>query len=263
MIDLHTHVLPGIDDGPPSFEGSLALARGAVADGVTTLVATPHVSWEWPDNDAAGIAARVDALEAQLAEAGVDVTIRTGGELALTRAFELSDDELRGLRLGGGEWLLAECPLTTVATGFDTAVQALAARGHGIVLAHPERSPMLQGDPEVLRRLVEGGMLTSITAGSLLGRFGSTVKSFAFWMLEEDLVHNVASDAHDAARRPPGLGEALHAADAELPGVGERAEWLTVSVPRAILDGGPVPGPPAPPPARRRRGLLRRGGRQR
>ena len=263
MIDLHTHVLPGIDDGPPTVEGSIELARRAVADGATTLVATPHVTWDLPENDAARIAAGVEALEAKLAEAGVDVTIRTGGELAVTRAFELDEDELKGLRLGGGEWLLAECPLTAVGTGFDAAVQAIAARGHRIVLAHPERSPMLQKDPDVLRRLVESGMLASITAGALLGRFGSTVKSFAFWMLEEDLVHNVASDAHDASRRPPGLREALAAADAELPGLAERAEWLTVSVPRAVVDGGPIPQAPAPPPARRRRGLLRRGARER
>ena len=260
MIDLHTHVLPGIDDGPPTVEGSLELARRAVADGTTTLVATPHVSWDMPENDAARIAACVDALQGRLEEEGIDVTIRTGGELAVTRAFELEEDELRALRLGGGEWLLAECPLTAVATGFDTAVQSIAARGHRILLAHPERSPMLQKDPEILRMLVESGMLTSITGGALLGRFGSTVKRFAFWLLEEDLVHNVASDAHDAVRRPPGMRQALHAADDELPGVGDRAEWLTVSVPRAILDGGPIPEPPSPPPARRRRGLLRRGG---
>ena len=132
------------------------------------------------------------------------------------------------------------------------------------MLAHPERSPLLQKDPELLRRFVESGMVTSVTAGAFLGRFGSTVKRFALWMLEEDLVHNVASDAHNADRRPPGLREALAAGEAELPGFAERAEWLTLSVPRAILDGGPIPPAPGPVPApRRRRGLLRRAARQR
>jgi protein-tyrosine phosphatase len=263
VIDLHTHVLPGIDDGPATVEGSIELARGAVADGVTTLVATPHIAWDLPHNDGPRIAAAVETLEAQLAEAGVDVTVRTGGELALTRAVALSEAELRGLGLGGGEWLLAECPLSANAMGFDAALLAIAGRGHRIVLAHPERSPMLQKDPELLRRLVGDGMLTSITAGALLGRFGSTVKRFALWMLEEDLVHNVASDAHDARRRPPGMREALAAADAELPGVAERVEWLTLSVPRAILDGGSIPDAPGPVPRRRRRGFLRRAVRQR
>ena len=257
MIDLHTHVLPGIDDGPGTVEESIALARAAVAEGTTTLVATPHVTWDLPANDAGRIAAAVAALEAELARAGVDVALRTGAEVAITRAHELGDEELRGLRLGGGEWLLVESPLSVVAAGFDTAVYALAARGHRIVLAHPERSPLLHKDPELLRRFVADGMLTSVTAGALLGRFGSTVKRFALWMLEEDLVHDLASDAHDAERRPPGIHDAIAAADQELPGVAERAAWLTLSVPGAILDGGPIPDPPAPPPRRRRR-LLRR-----
>ncbi len=263
MIDLHTHVLPGIDDGPATVQGSIDLARGAVADGTTTLVATPHVTWDMPDNDAARIASAVAALEVELERAGVEVTLRTGGELAVTRAYELDEEELRALRLGGGEWLLAECPLSSSATGFDTTVQAIAGRGHRILLAHPERSPLLQRDPEMLRRLVADGMLTSVTAGALLGRFGSTVRRFALWMVEEDLVHSLASDAHDAVRRPPGLREAIAATDAELPGFADRAEWLTVGVPRAILDGGPIPDAPGAVPTRRRRGWFRRGARQR
>jgi protein-tyrosine phosphatase len=264
VIDLHTHVLPGIDDGPATVEGSIELARAAVEGGVRTIVATPHVTWDLPANDGPRIAAAVEALEAELERAGVEVRLRTGGELAISRAHEMGDDELRALRLGGGDWLLAECPLSSTATGFDNALHSIAARGHRIVLAHPERSPVMQRDPELLRRLVDGGMVTSITAGALLGRFGSTVKRFALWMLEEDLVHNVASDAHDARRRPPGLTEALAAAEGELPGVAARAEWMTLSVPGAILDGGPIPKAPAPAPApSRRRGLFRRAARQR
>lgn len=262
MIDLHTHVLPGIDDGPATVEGSIELARMAAADGTTLLVATPHVTWDLPNNDAARIAAAVEALEAELERAGVEIALRTGGELAISRANELSDNELRGLRLGGGDWLLAECPLSSVATGFDSALHTLAGRGHRILLAHPERSPVLQKDPELLRGFVRNGMLTSITAGALTGAFGSTVKRFALWMIEEDLVHSVASDAHDARRRPPGMRAALAAGETELPGFAERAEWLTVSVPRAILDGGPVPDAPGPVP-KRRRGLFRRAARSR
>ena len=263
MIDLHTHVLPGIDDGPPTVEGSIELARAAAAEGTTTLVATPHVSGAYPGNDAARIAAAVEALEAELERAGVEVSIRAGGEVAVTRAHELDPAELRALRLGAGGWLLAEAPLGGIAIGFDAALHTVAAAGgHRIVLAHPERSPLFHSDPELLGRLVANGMLTSVTASAFAGRFGSTVKRFALWMLEEDLVHNVASDAHDVRRRPPGLREGLAAAEAELPGVAERAEWMTVSVPRAILDGGPIPEPPSPAP-RRKRGLFRRAARQR
>lgn len=262
MIDLHTHVLPGIDDGPASVDGSLELARGAAAAGVTEIVATPHVSWNVPTS-AATVAAGVEALQPQLDAEGVGIRLRRGGELAISRATELDDDELRALRLGGGEWLLAECPLSAAATGFDTLLHHLQARGHRILLAHPERSPLLQRDPAKLRALVDAEMLASVTAGSLVGRFGSTVQRFTHELVEEGLVHNVASDAHDARRRPPGMAAEIAAADAELPGLAERTEWMCVEVPRAILDGGPVPAPPGDPPRRRRRSLLRRVARSR
>ena len=262
MIDLHTHVLPGIDDGPPSTEASIELARVAAAAGTTTLVATPHIAWDLP-NDAATVARGIAQLQPELDAAGIPITLRGGGEIVITKAIDLSDEELTALRLGGGEWLLAECPLSGSASGFESLLHQLQARGHRIVLAHPERSPTLQRDPSILRGLVDAGMLSSVTAGSLRGDFGSTVKRFTFDLLEQDLVHNVASDAHDARRRRPGIADAFEAAASELPGIEERAEWLTVDVPRAVLDGGPVPAAPGEPPRRRKRGFFRRASRQR
>ena len=263
MIDLHTHVLPGIDDGPPTVEGSLELARAAAAAGTTTLVATPHIAWDLP-NDGASVARGVAELQPVIDEAGIDITIRVGGELVITKAMDMTDEQLTALRLGGGEWLLAECPLSGSAAGFETLLYHLQARGHRIVLAHPERSPTLQRSPDLVADLVSAGMLSSITAGSLRGDFGSTVKAFSLDLLERDLVHNVASDAHDVRRRRPGIADGLEAAAEELDGIEERAEWLTVDVPRAVLDGGRIPPAPGDPPARRRRrGLFRRGGRSR
>ena len=261
VIDLHTHVLPGIDDGPATVEGSIELARAAAADGATTLVATPHVTWE-DHNTGASVAEGIAALQPRLDAEGIPIRLRSGGELAAQRASELSDEEIRALRLGGGEWLLAECPLGGSAAGFDSILYALQARGHRIVLAHPERSPVLQRDPALLERLVDAGMLSSITAGSLVGRFGSTVQRFTHEIVEAGLVHNVASDAHGTARRPPGMRAELEQADADLPGLADRAEWLCTDVPTAILEGGPIPPEPGPPP-RRRRGLFRRAGRSR
>ncbi len=260
MIDLHTHVLPGIDDGPDDRAGALALAAAARAAGTTVLVATPHITWDLPANDAARVAAGV----AELAQAGPAVELRTGGEIALPKAAELPEDELLGLRLGGGEWLLCESPLSADAAGFDAVVLDLQARGHRVVLAHPERAPLIQRDPGTLRRLVEAGALSQVTAGSLTGQFGRTVQAFTHDLFREGLVHVVASDAHDAVRRPPGLLDALLAADrADLPGLAGQVEWLTADVPRAVLDGGPVPARPVPPPGPRRsraaRWLRRRG----
>ncbi len=262
MIDLHTHVLPGIDDGPATVEDSLAFARVAAAAGTTEIVATPHVTWDIA-NTAAIVAEGVASLQAAFDAEGIAIRLRTGGELAISRAVELDDEELRGLRLGGGEWILAECPLSAAAAGFEALLHHLQSRGNRIVLAHPERSPVIQRHPDKLRAFVDAGMLSSITAGSLTGRFGSTVQRFTHDLVVEGLVHNVASDAHDPRRRRPGMAGPIAEADEDLPGLADRTEWLCLDVPRAIFDGGPIPRPPGDTPQRRKRGLFRRGGRSR
>ena len=259
MIDVHAHVLPGIDDGPRTVDDALELARAAVAAGTTEIVATSHVSWTFPTSSQA-IRDGVAALQAELDAHDIPLRVHPGAEVALTRAADLDDAELRALRLGHGEWLLAECPLSTSAPGFDRLLHRLQAQGHRILLAHPERAPELQRSPETLRRLIDAGMLAQVTAGSLAGRFGSTVQRFTFDLVAEGLVHNVASDAHGTTGRPPGMRAEIEAADTELPGLLDQAEWLCEQVPRAILDGGAIPPAPGPPPQRRRRrGLFRRG----
>lgn len=239
MIDLHCHVLPGIDDGPRSIEDSLLLARAAVSAGIRTIVATPHVSHEYP-NDAATIARLVDELGARFAAEDLPLRLRTGAEIAMTRINDIAPQELPKLALGGGPWLLVECPFTSLATGFDMLLMRLQGDGHRIVLAHPERSPFFHRDPEMLGSLVRGGILTSITAGSLVGRFGSRVQRFARRMAKDELVHNVASDAHSHTGRPPGIR-----AELEQGGLSPLADWLTEAVPAAILAGAEIPPRPA------------------
>jgi len=255
VIDLHCHVLPGIDDGPETIAGSLALARAAVDAGVRTLVATPHVNWRYP-NDAATIAAAVGELSERLVAEGVALELRTGAEVAMTQLSTIARGELERLRLGGGEWLLLEPPFSPVAPALKAIVEDLLARGERVLLAHPERCPAFHRDPRLLGSLVHGGALTSITAGSLVGRFGETVRRFAIGLVQEELVHNVASDAHDVADRAPGIATELEQA-----GLTPLADWLTESVPAAILDGGPIPARPlfAGPSSRQARHLrLRR-----
>src|SRR5271163_1297670 len=118
MIDLHCHVLPGIDDGPRTLEESLALARAAADGGVHEIVATPHVSWDHP-NEAADIAQRVDALNGHLRDAGIEVRVRPGAELAFTRIADIPEEELAALTLGGGPWLLVEPPFTPSVVGLE------------------------------------------------------------------------------------------------------------------------------------------------
>ncbi len=239
MIDLHCHVLPGIDDGPETIAGSVALARAAAAAGTRTLVATPHVSWRYP-NDADTVARLVDELSRRLAAEEVALELLPGAEIAMTRVVDIEPAQLPRLGLGGGPWLLVEPPFTPVATGLDAVILDLQRRGHRILLAHPERCPALHRDPRMLGSLVRAGVLTSITAGSLVGRFGETVRRFALGLARDEMVHNVASDAHDHVNRPPGMSSELQQA-----GLGPLAEWLTQEVPAAILSGDEIPPRPA------------------
>ncbi len=239
MIDLHCHVLPGIDDGPATVDGSLALARAAAQAGIETLIATPHVNARYP-NRAGEIARLTSELAARLREDGVGIEVRAGAEIAISAVSEIDPDELALLGLGGGPYLLLEPPYTPVVTGVDAVVRGVLREGHRVVVAHPERCPGFRRDPALLAELVRDGVLTSITASSLTGRFGSEVRRFALLLLARGLAHNVTSDAHDAERRPPRIVPELRAAGAE-----PLQDWLMRAVPEAIL-GGEEP-PPRPP----------------
>jgi protein-tyrosine phosphatase len=259
VIDLHTHVLAGIDDGPPTLELAVELARTAASAGVKTIVATPHVSHRYPCRSAQ-ISEAVDALRAALHAEGVDVAIVGGAEVDLTMALDLDDAELTALRLGGGPHLLVESPLSAGAGDFDPMLADVRRRGHQVVLAHPERCPAFQHAPERVERLVEQGFLCSITAGSIAGRFGSTVRRFTLELLARGWVHDVSSDMHDAVRRPPGLLDDIASAERELPGLTALSDWYTQVVPAAILAGASLGRPPEPPERRRRSWLPGRRG---
>lgn len=238
MIDLHCHILPAIDDGPADELGSIELARAAVASGTRTVVATPHVSPGYP-NRPREIAALVGRLRGELAREGIPLEVRTGGEVSARALRELSEEELSSLTLGGAGCVLLECPLSRDADGFDGAALELAARGYRVLLAHPERCPAFRADPPRLAALVAAGMLCSITAGSLSGDFGETVQDFTAALADEELIHNVVSDAHNTGRRPPGALAALAGSELE-----PLAPWLTEQVPAALLAGGPIPPRP-------------------
>jgi protein-tyrosine phosphatase len=256
VIDLHSHILPGLDDGPATMEGSLALARAAVDAGTRTILATPHINDD-RSIDAARVAAKLELLRPALAAAEIPLEVLPGGEIAMWRLGDLDDAALRTLALGGGPYLLVESPFSPAIGAFEPLVLDLLGRGHRVLLAHPERCPAFHRDPERLQRLVDAGVLVQITAGSMTGGFGSTVRRLTATMLRTGVVHVVASDAHDAVKRPPGLNDGFTSLERELPGLAELQPWMTEQVPRAILDGTPLPErPPLPKEA----GFLRRLG---
>jgi protein-tyrosine phosphatase len=244
LIDLHCHILPGLDDGPATMEGSLNLARAAEAAGITTVAATPHVRDDHPF-PLELIEQRVAELNTALAAAGIGVEIVRGAEVALPKLTELDDATLARLCLGHGRYLLVESPYTHAPPLLEAALFDLQVRGFRPVLAHPERSMTFLDDRDRLERLVEHGVLCSVTAMSVAGAFGSTVQAFSLSLFTAGLAHNIASDAHDTTRRAPGYDGAFACLGSRLAGDRAGLRWFTDDAARAILDGQDLPaGPP-------------------
>jgi protein-tyrosine phosphatase len=257
VIDLHCHVLPGLDDGPSNLEFSLAMARAAVEAGTQILVATPHVRRDYPV-EPEEIEGCVAELNDALRESRIPLEILAGAEVSLAKAAELGDPDLGRLCLGDGPYLLVESPYTRDDQDIEGILGDLQRRGFRTVLAHPERSRVFQTDEHRLARLVDEGALTSITASSLWGLFGTAIQRFSLRLMDRGLVHDVASDAHDHLHRPPDLLRGFRAAEREMPGISEHATWFTIAAPVAILAGRPIPEQPKLPPLRAGGSLWRR-----
>jgi protein-tyrosine phosphatase len=258
MIDLHSHVLPGVDDGAATLYGSIEIARAAVADGITAMAATPHVRADYPTS-AATMERLVAEVNGALREERVPLVVLPGGELDLERMLDLSDDELRRFGLGGNpDYLLVETPYSGWPGTFRQVVLDLRLRGFTSVIAHPERNRQVQERPEQLRPLVDAGALVQLTAASIDGRLSRSCRDCAFRLLELGLAHMVASDAHAASVRAVGMSDAAAAiGDVRL------ARWLTVEVPGAIVHGESVPSRPRRRKPNASQALLRRLGRNR
>ena len=204
--DIHFHLLPGVDDGPASTGDALELARAAVADGTTTVVATPHVR---PDfvNDVAGLRDRVREIKEALAHAGIPLSVSPGGELGHQMVGRLRGDELDALAQGPPRrrWLLVEAPFAGLTPDFNAATDELRERGFGVVLAHPERSAgLLAAGRRALDHELAAGTALQVNACSLAGRNGSAARATALQLVWRGLVTAVASDAHGWTR-PPAL----------------------------------------------------------
>lgn len=243
MIDLHCHILPGVDDGPPTMEAALELGRAMTAAGVGRAVATSHVSEAYP-NTAGNLADVRGRTQVALRDAGIDLELIPGAEIALEKLINLDHDEMRRLAIGSGSSVLVESPSIYAPSVFEVKLRTMLDQGFVPVLAHPERSGAFQTDPGRLRSLVGHGVLCCLTASAFEGRFGKTVKRFAVDILTEGLAHCVASDAHNLDRRPAGLIAGFAAVKREVPGARSAAAWFTEDAPGAVVSGESLPGPP-------------------
>lgn len=217
MIDLHSHLLPGIDDGAPDLETALELARVAVQDGITHMVCTPHIHPGRYDNTPASITAARDSLVAGLKAENISLHIAAAAEVRF--GMELMLGIGQGQIPFLGEWqgkkvLLLELPHGEVPFGAERLTAWLLQRNIVPMIAHPERNKGIMRSPSKLKPFIQQGCLLQVTASSVSGRFGPAAQEIAHALLEEGVVTILASDAHNLDYRPPILSEGFeHAAE--------------------------------------------------
>ena len=243
MVDIHTHILPGIDDGARSWEMALHMCQMAIQDGTTHIVASPHANDEYTyDRE------KYEALLAELAE-------RAGPQLQFSLGcdFHFSYDNLVMLErapqtftIGSTQYLLAELSDFSIPPWITTKLQDLVAMGLRPIITHPERNPILQAKPQRIASWVELGCPVQVTANSLTGRWGDKAVKTAKWLLERELVHIIASDCHNIQGRSPILSEARKLLEKNYGD--ELAAMLTHDNPTAVVENRDLPYFPLPNP---------------
>jgi protein-tyrosine phosphatase len=252
MVDVHCHILPGLDDGPGSMEESLAMAESAIADGITHVVATPHSSSEYSFDYA-----RVRKLSERLqAEIGDRLILATGCD------FHLNPENLEALRADAArfcinqhDYLLVEFNEISIPPSMDDTLHGLQLKGLRPIITHPERNAILRRQPDRLAKWARLGCFVQVTAGSLTGTFGPRASENSLAWIAQGYVHFVASDAHNTQRRPLRLQPAY---DLVIKQFGaEKARALFIENPLAAFEGRDLPHIPEIPdekaPKRRRR----------
>ena len=240
MIDLHCHILPGVDDGAASEEESCMMARMAAESGVTALAATPHcgVPGQFENFADERLMDRFSALERLLEREHVPLRLYTGMEVFVTEQTPRHLREGRLLTLGGSRYLLVEFGFDEEPDFAERMLGELLEAGVVPVVAHPERYHFVHPQPECLLRWAEMGCALQVNKGSLLGRFGRRAAQAARWCLGEGCVHLLGSDAHSPWRRTPRMEEAwTYTADFDSP---EIADFLLRDNPRRILEDQPI-----------------------
>lgn len=239
MIDLHCHILPNMDDGPETLDETLEMARIALADGITTIVATPHQQDGVHNTSTAAILKKVDTVAAHFAQADLKLELLAGADVRID--VDTGEKIRRGeiLSLNNTKrYFLLEFPAHTVPPNIDKLIFNLLLKNITPILTHPERILEVQENPNRVYDLVAMGVLSQITAMSVTGDFGPGARKCAYALLKHDLVHIIASDAHSADHRPPILSDAVKVVRRLLGE--ERALEMVTTIPLQIIRGEPV-----------------------
>ncbi len=241
MVDIHSHILPEVDDGPKSWDVSVAMCRAAAADGITHMVATPHANdrYHYDREYLKGLVAHLQQL------AGASPKLLLGCD------FHLSYDNLQDAFANPARYVIEDTCYQLVEFSNYSIPQLISAsfmnlRTSGItpIITHPERNPILRENPQLVLEWAEQGNVVQITGSSLTGFWGERTRRAALWLLEHQAVHVLATDAHDLEKRVPVLSNAREAA-AKICGK-EVAEAMVEGNPRAIINNEPLPYSPQP-----------------
>lgn len=232
MIDIHCHILPGIDDGSPAMGESIAMAEVAAADGITRIVATPHIREEMLPLEF--IARKVEELNQELRQREIPVEILAGGDVDIL----LDPGAVRGYGVNGTAYMLVEFPHEYLPSMSGQLLFGYAVRGITPIITHPERNGSVIANPDKVRAFVDAGSLVQVTADSLAGTFGVEIKDCACHLVREGLVHIIASDAHSSTYRAPILSHGLRVAEGLLGA--EAAGMLVKANPEAVVQGLPL-----------------------
>ncbi len=256
MIDLHCHILPGLDDGADSWATSLEMAQIAVMDGISGIVCTPHSSPAFPGNHRSVILTAVEEFRTRLLQAQIPLALYPGCELAI-------DSNLPG-KIESGELLtindnrkiaMIEMPVAVIPPNLDRFFWMMRVGGINTVLAHPERNYPLMKNPSVLLEWIQAGILVQVTGASLRGHHGKEIQDFSLKLLRHRMVHLVASDSHGPALRRPVLSKARAVAESI---VGpEEAHRIFYEYPVQVLQGE-VPDVVTAIPFKKKTPLIRR-----
>jgi protein-tyrosine phosphatase len=243
-VDIHCHVLPGLDDGPKTPEESVALCRALAEDGITTVVATPHQLGRYDRRNAGNVVrTAVQTLRATLAAEGVPLKLRAGADVRVDERILPLITSGEVLTIGGGPYLLLELPHETYIEPAPL-IRLLGAKGVRVIITHPERHEVVRAKPQLVGPWLQAGAMLQLTAGSLIGMFGSKAEAAAWRWLGAGNASFVATDAHDVSRRPPCMTQAIEAIERRLGA--DVARRVCVDNPAKVLPPAPMPAAPAP-----------------